>query len=116
MPQILHFASSCGTISRREAFGHKSAAMPKPKLHEFRIRMSPELNAVLDSVRGTKSKNQQINEWLADRAQPDDAERVALSLRPILERLKDDDRAEFVDRLISALDVLSAGLAKKPRR
>lgn len=69
----------------------------------------------MDSVRGTKSKNQLINEWLWSRAKPDDAERLVDALRPILETLSPAERAEFVKRIAAALQVLSEGLPKKRR-
>lgn len=90
--------------------------MPKPKPHQFNIRMSPELAEIVDGVRGAKSKNQLINEWLWSRAKPDDAERLVDALRPILESLSPEDRAEFVDRVAAALEVLSGGLPKRRRQ
>lgn len=78
--------------------------------------MSPELAEIMDSVRGTKSKNQLINEWLWSRAKPDDAERLVEALRPILETLTPAERAEFVDRIAAALKILSGGLPKKRRQ
>jgi hypothetical protein len=89
--------------------------MPQPKPHQFNIRMSPELAEIMDSVRGKKSKNQIINEWLWSRARPDDAERLVDALRPILETLGPAERAEFVKRIAAALEILSAGLPKKRR-
>lgn len=78
--------------------------------------MSPDLFAIIDEVRGHKSVNRQINDWLLSKATGDDADRLADALRPVLAKLSDDDRAVFVERTISALEVLAAGLSKKRGR
>lgn len=92
--------------------------MPKVTPRKFQIRMSPELDAIVESVgkATAKSKNELINDWLWSRARPgDDAERLVEAIWPVLAVLSPADRAEFVDKAISALEVLAAGLPKGRR-
>ncbi|PYE89629.1 hypothetical protein [Phyllobacterium leguminum] len=71
--------------------------------------MSPELAAIIEDVRGQKSINQQINEWLWNNAQGDHADRLANALRPVLASLGDDELDAFVDNAVSAIEILIAG-------
>lgn len=90
--------------------------MPKEKLSEFRLRLSPDLKAIIEKVRGSKSINRQINEWLWSRAQPDEAERLVDALRPLLASLDEEDRERFVDRAVEAVEVLAKGSARRRQR
>lgn len=81
--------------------------MPKPKHHEFKIRISPDLMAIIDEARGERSKNSQINAWLWSKASGDHADRIADGLRPVLASLSEADRIVFVERLVSALEILA---------
>jgi hypothetical protein len=90
--------------------------MQKPKPQEFKVRMSPELMAIIDRTRGQKSVNRQINDWLWAKAKAGDAERIASALRPVLAKLNETDRAAFVERVVSIVEILANGLDKKYRR
>ncbi|MER8616016.1 hypothetical protein NKG99_04045 [Mesorhizobium sp. M1409] len=83
--------------------------MPKPKLSEFKIRISPELMAIIDSARGDRSKNNQINDWLWSKARGDHADQLADALRPMLAALNEADRALVVEHIVSAVEILGRG-------
>lgn len=87
--------------------------MPKSKPHEFKLRVSPELWDVIEQIRGKKSLNRQINDWLRAMAEPDDAAKLAAALRPILKSMGEADRAAFVEHAMGAIKALSA---PKPRQ
>ncbi|WP_420961114.1 hypothetical protein [Brucella sp. IR073] len=80
---------------------------PKPNPKQFRLRMSPELVAILDDARGAKSMNQQINEWLWSKAQGDNADRLANALRPALASLSDEEFEAFTANTIAAIEILT---------
>ncbi|MER9961677.1 hypothetical protein NKJ72_12030 [Mesorhizobium sp. M0045] len=87
--------------------------MPKPKLYEFKIRIPPELMAIIDDARGDRSKNNQITDWLWSKARGDHADQLADALRPVLASLSEEDRGMFVARAISALEILSRAGKRK---
>lgn len=87
--------------------------MLKPKPHEFKIRISPDLMAIIDAARGTRSKNNQINDWLWSKAKGDHADQLADALRPVLASLSEADRALFVERAVSAMEVLARSGKRK---
>ena len=90
--------------------------MPKSKPHEFKLRVSPELWDVIEQIRGKKSLNSQINDWLWAMAKPDDADELAAALRPILKSMSEEDRAAFVEHAMGAIKALSAPKPVKSRR
>lgn len=87
--------------------------MSKPKLHEFRIRMSSDLMTIIDDVKGVKSKNELINDWLWSKARGDSADRIADALRPLLASLDDEDRTAFVEHAIAAVEILATGRRRR---
>lgn len=90
--------------------------MPKPKPQEFKIRIAPDLMAIIDDVRGDRSKNNQINAWLWSKAKGDPADRLADALRPILAALSEDDRDAFVLHAVAAVETLVKASADKRKR
>lgn len=90
--------------------------MPKSKPHEFKLRVSPQLWDVIEQIRGKKSLNSQINDWLWAMADPDDAAKLAAALRPILKTMSEEDRAAFVDHAMGAIKALSAPRPKVRKR
>ena len=93
-----------------------SRGMPKPKPHEFKLRVSPQLWDVIEQIRGKKSLNRQINDWLWAMANPDDADKLAAALRPILKTMSETDRSAFVDHAMGAIKALSAPKPKVRKR
>lgn len=54
-------------------------------------------------------------EWLWSRAIPNEAERLADAIRPLLDSLDDDERALFINHATEAMRVLAAGAARRKR-
>lgn len=93
-----------------------SHGMPKPKPHEFKLRVSPQLWDIIEQSRGKMSANSHINGWLWAMADPDDATKLAAALRPILKTMSEDDRAAFIEHAMGAIKALSAPKPKVRKR
>ncbi|WP_146119561.1 hypothetical protein [Phyllobacterium phragmitis] len=71
---------------------------------------------IIDEMRGEKSINQIINEWLWSKAVGDGADRVADSLRPALALMDDADREEFVASAITVVEALTRAGRRQRRK
>jgi hypothetical protein len=76
-----------------------SDSMPDLERPRFNLRLTPELEALVNESarKNRRSKNAEILTALEWRFQPDTAMQLAEAIRPMLDRLSEEQRATFVE-------------------
>lgn len=88
--------------------------MPAPEQPRFNLRLTPELQAELERAKSESghSMNREILSRLERTFEPDAALQLADSIRPILDKMSEEDRQKVVMMVADTFTIL----AKKPRK
>lgn len=88
--------------------------MPAPEQPRFNLRLTPDIQAELERAKKAsgRSMNREILDRLARSFAPDPALQLADSIRPILDKMEEDDQRKVVAMVADTFAIL----AKKPKR
>lgn len=99
-----------GAISAQGSFGHKVGM--SHRIHSFHLRLPSDLKGKLESSTETsgRSLNREILDRLDRSFDPDPAMQLAEAIRPIIDKMSEQDQ----NRIVALFSETFAILSKKP--